>query len=422
MWIFARRSPPALNARRTGPVQRPFRYGTRGTIRPSRPDKKEPPGLAARGSIDRAVPIDLQLASALLAHHERVVVVLGDLRVEVVLVAERRDRIPDLLELGVRRRHLGIDLVGLVEAGREDLLAERTQLGAVRYQALDGGRVLVVVLLQHVRVGGLRGRAQQRLVGLRQLVVLGLVEEEVDGRTAFPPARIVVVRRNLLEAELLVVIRADPLGGVDGALLERRVDVAAGDLLRHDAELLDHLAGEAADAHLQALQIGDGVDLLAEPAAHLDARIAARQAEQALRAEELVEQVDAAAVVVPGVHAARVERERNRGAERPGRVLAPVVVSHRVARLDRARRRRVRSLQAGDDLARREGLDGKVAVGRFRDHLRQHLGAAIDGVERLRERRGHAPRHLGRRLGDGGGCKRRRGGCAGAGDAGLGDE
>ena len=94
-------------------------------------------------------------------------------------------------------------------------------------------------------------------------------------RAAFPPAGIVVVRRNLVEAELLVVIGADPFGGVDRALFERRIDVATGDLLRHDAELLDDLAGEAPDAHLQALHVGDRLDFLAEPAAHLHAGVAA---------------------------------------------------------------------------------------------------------------------------------------------------
>ena len=80
----------------------------------------------------------------------------------------------------------------------------------------------------------------------------------MDGRAAFPEAGIVVERRDLGEAELLVVVGADPLGGVDRAALERRVDVAARDLLRHDAELRHDLAGKAGDAHLQALQVGDG--------------------------------------------------------------------------------------------------------------------------------------------------------------------
>jgi hypothetical protein len=76
----------------------------------------------------------------------------------------------------------------------------------------------------------------------------------VQRRAAFPEAGIVVVLGDLVEAELLVVIGPDPFGRVDRALLQRRIDVAAGDLLRHHAELLHDLAGEAADAHLQALR------------------------------------------------------------------------------------------------------------------------------------------------------------------------
>src|SRR3546814_7071216 len=72
-------------------------------------------------------------------------------------------------------------------------------------------------------------------------------------------------------AELLVVVGADPLSGVDGALFQRRIDVAAGDLLRHQAQLDQHLAGEAADTHLEAIQVLDGLDFLTEPAAHLRA-------------------------------------------------------------------------------------------------------------------------------------------------------
>ena len=63
--------------------------------------------------------------------------------------------------------------------------------------------------------------------------------------------------RDLLEAELLVVIGADPFAGVDRALLQRRIDVAAGELLRHDAELGEDRAGKAADAELEALEVVD---------------------------------------------------------------------------------------------------------------------------------------------------------------------
>ena len=101
---------------------------------------------------------------------------------------------------------------------------------------------------------------EDRLVALRQRIELFQVGEGVDGRTALPEARIVVVLGDLGEAELLVIVGADPFGGIDGALLQRRIDVAAGELLRHHADLLQHLAGNAADAHLEARQVGNGLD------------------------------------------------------------------------------------------------------------------------------------------------------------------
>jgi hypothetical protein len=59
-----------------------------------------------------------------------------------------------------------------------------------------------------------------------------------------PPAGIVVVFRDFVEAEFLVVIRPDPLGRIDRAFFERRIDVAAGNLLRNDAEPAEDLPGE----------------------------------------------------------------------------------------------------------------------------------------------------------------------------------
>src|SRR6185437_17017393 len=104
-----------------------------------------------------------------------------------------------------------------------------------------------------------------------------------------------VVLRDLLEAELLVVIGADPFGRVDRALLQRRIDVAAGELLRHDADLLQNLARDTADAEFQSREIGDGLDLLAKPAAHLGAGVAAGKADHGKLLEELVAEFLAAA-------------------------------------------------------------------------------------------------------------------------------
>src|SRR6185312_2138039 len=122
-----------------------------------------------------------------------------------------------------------------------------------------------------------------------------------------------------------VVVGTDPFGRVDGALLERRVDVAARDELRHDAQLLHDLAGHAADAHLDALEILDALDLLAEPAAHLRARVAARHLIDVVALVELAEELEAAAEELPCVRLARVEAERDRAVERERRILAPEI-------------------------------------------------------------------------------------------------
>ena len=119
-----------------------------------------------------------------------------------------------------------------------------------------------------------------------------------------------------------------------------------GDLLRHGAELRHHEAGEAGDAELQALEVGDRLDLLAEPAAHLGARVAARQAVHVVLGVELVQQVVAAALIQPGVHLARVEPEGERRADGEGRVLAEIVIRTGMGHLDGGIADRVRDLRA----------------------------------------------------------------------------
>ena len=103
------------------------------------------------------------------------------------------------------------------------------------------------------------------------------VEVDVERQVGLtlPPTRSVVVFAHLVEAELLVVIGANPFGGVDRALLERRIDVGAAQLLRHHAKLGQDRAAPAADAELDALQVVDGIDFLAPPAARLGAGVAA---------------------------------------------------------------------------------------------------------------------------------------------------
>src|SRR5256885_11127688 len=69
-----------------------------------------------------------------------------------------------------------------------------------------------------------------------------------------------------MEAELFVIVRADPFGRIDGAILERRIDVAARHLLRNDPQLGEHFAAEARDAYLDTAEVRRTLYFLAIPA------------------------------------------------------------------------------------------------------------------------------------------------------------
>jgi hypothetical protein len=309
----------------------------------------------------------------------------------------------DLLEVGIGGRRFGIYLVRCLEARLHRLLTERAEQGSAGDEAPQRRRVASVVPGLNIGVGIGGRRRHDRLVGFRQLVPFRGVDEEMERGRAFPPARIIIVLRDLVEAELFIVVGADPFGGVYRALLERRVDVAAGDLLRHPAELLDRLPGPSTDAELDAAEVGRRIDLLAEKAAHLGTGIAARQpVDVELPVAELVEQVHAAAVVEPGVLPARIGAERDRAIEREGRILADEIIGRGVAHLDRAVGHGVHVRQPGNDLAGGEVLDLELVVGRLGDESRQGLAGAVKGVERLGEAGGEPPLEFRRGLGDGG--------------------
>src|SRR5262249_9601554 len=148
------------------------------------------------------------------------------------------------------------------------------------------------------------------------------VHIERELRTAFPPARIIVVLGDLVEAELLVVVGADPFGRIDSTLLEGRIDITAGDLLRHHAELGQDLSGEAADAVFEAVEVVDGFNLLAEPATHPRTGIAGRMLDDIVALEELAHHLNAAAIVHPSILLACIEAKRDRCIKGEGWVLA----------------------------------------------------------------------------------------------------
>ena len=149
------------------------------------------------------------------------------------------------------------------------------------HQTLEGGRVERVVARLHPGVGFGGSSLQGRLVGVGQSVKLLGIDLQGQGSAALVPARVVVELGDLGQAQLLVVGRHGELGGVNGALFERGVDVAGRQLLRHYAQLGQHLAAHAASAELEALKVGGGIELLLEEATHLRAGVASQQADHA---------------------------------------------------------------------------------------------------------------------------------------------
>src|SRR5207253_6621122 len=120
-------------------------------------------------------------------------------------------------------------------------------------QPFQRGRIAVVVPAEDPLPGIARCGEDRRLVAFWQFIPLGEVDEVMGLPAAFPPTRIVVVLRDLVEAEFLVIVRPDPFAGVEGTFLERRIDVATGELLGHSTQFRENGASKSTDAHLKSL-------------------------------------------------------------------------------------------------------------------------------------------------------------------------
>src|SRR5580765_6626711 len=103
------------------------------------------------------------------------------------------------------------------------------------------------------------------------------------------------MRRHFVEAELLVIVWADPLARIERAFFQRWIDIAAGDLLRNATQFLQNATGETTDTHFQALQISGRVDFLAVPTAHLATRVSCEKCNAIVLLVELVQHFLAAA-------------------------------------------------------------------------------------------------------------------------------
>ena len=197
-----------------------------------------------------------------------------------------------------------------------------------------------MLVQQHVeRVAALEielGELNRRL-GLHRngddfLVLLGqpgphaLVDEHFAGGARLVEARPVIEFRHFIETEGEIVPRADPLGAVDRAGLQRLEDLAAGQVDNRCTELAQHLAAKSGHAEFQALVVFDGFHFLAIPAAHLHTGAGAHERHYIESVAQFGPQLHAVAPQHPGRMLRRVKAERHRGKEvERGRFALPVV-------------------------------------------------------------------------------------------------
>src|SRR6266536_298650 len=265
----------------------------------------------------------------------------------------------------------------------------------LRPESPERDRVLGVVVREAINLdcrGGMIERPPQidreRLVGL-------LVETEVLRAAGLVPAWVVVVLRVLVQAELHVVMRPDPFGGVDDAPLEGAIDLVARNEDCRAARPDDDLATEGrAHTHLEPLVVADRVDLFPEPSGHLRGKRytwARHEIEDGIR---FLPEPEPVTLVVPGGHALGVHAERDctEPLER-GLLVNPVLVrTHE--RLDLALRGGVEARKRRHDLLSREDLDPESPAAHLFDGLRQSLGRALVYVKHRGEGCGHPPLNL----------------------------
>src|SRR5260370_19321380 len=122
-------------------------------------------------------------------------------------------------------------------------------------------------------------------------------------------------------------------------------------MLRYRAQLLQNASGKSGNAELEAVEVIDGLDFPAEPAAHLTAGISREQGDDVVVLVELVEHFLAAAKRIPSLVQPLVRPEGDRGPEAEGRILAKIVIRCRMPHLDSAGLHGIEDLQVRNHFA-----------------------------------------------------------------------
>ena len=227
--------------------------------------------------------------------------------------------------------------------------------------------------------------AHHSLVLVAQAVEGLVVDIEGQVQRAFPPAGVVVERCDLVQAQLQIVVGANPLGRIDRAFFQRLIDFASRNVLGHCAHFFQHLARKATHAELQALDVFRRLDFLAEPAPHLRPRIATDQRHDVVLVVELAHELAAIAIDHPRGQLARVHAKRNRTANGKHLVLAKEVVRRGVGHFHSAALHTVDHVECWHQLTRLVNGHIKFASGHGLDRLGKHFGRAVNRVQRFGE-------------------------------------
>jgi hypothetical protein len=139
------------------------------------------------------------------------------------------------------------------------------------------------------------------------------------------------------------------------------------------------------------LEVGDGVDLLPEPARALRRQQVARHRADIVVLIELGPQLDAAAVIQPGHQLAGVGAERDGGEELHGRDLAGPIARGGPAGVDRARGDRVEDFQGRHQGAGLEEFQHHVAVRQDPNPLLHEMALVAELGQLAGKAAGHLP-------------------------------
>jgi len=190
---------------------------------------------------------------------------------------------------------------------------------------------------------------------------------------------------HFVQTQLQIVVRPDPFGCIDGSFFQSLVDFTGGQVLGHATQALDDLAGKAADAEFGALELGQRLERLAEPTAHLGTSIAHGEIDDVVTTVEVAQQLHAIAFKHPRIHLALVQAEWNGTAQGEGFVLAKEIIRGGIGHVDGTVLDRIDHTESRHDFSGCMGADLDLATGQFLDFGSKNFGATEQGVQRFGE-------------------------------------